>query len=62
MKTAELLTQRLELVYGWYEGMANRDTGMLEYLYNPRPTPSSERNLPFGTLLQCGMWRCSAIF
>ena len=36
MKTAELLAQRLELVYGWYEGMVNRDTGMLEYLYNPK--------------------------
>jgi len=36
MKTAELLTQRLELVYRWYEGMVNRDTGMLEYLYIPQ--------------------------
>ena len=35
MKTAELLAQRLELVYRWYEGMVNRDTGMLEYLYIP---------------------------
>jgi hypothetical protein len=36
MKTAELLTQRLELVYRWYEGMVNPDTGMLEYLYIPQ--------------------------
>jgi hypothetical protein len=36
METAELLTQRLELVYRWYEGMVNRDTGMLEYLYIPQ--------------------------
>jgi hypothetical protein len=35
MKTTELLTQRLELVYRWYEGMVNRDIGMLEYLYIP---------------------------
>lgn len=36
MKTAELLTQRLELVYRWYKGMVNPDTGMLEYLYIPQ--------------------------
>ena len=31
MKTAELLAQRLELVYRWYEGMVNqghRDVGV----------------------------------
>jgi hypothetical protein len=36
MKTAELLTQRLELVYRWYKGMVNPDTGMFEYLYLPQ--------------------------
>lgn len=36
MKTAELLAQRLELVYQWYGGMVNRDTGMFEYLYIPQ--------------------------
>jgi hypothetical protein len=36
MKTAELLTQRLELIYRWYQGMVNPDTGMLEYLYLPQ--------------------------
>ncbi|MGH8684832.1 MAG: hypothetical protein ACREUM_05710, partial [Nitrosospira sp.] len=36
MKTAELLTQRLELVYRWYGDMVNRDTGMFEYLYIPQ--------------------------
>lgn len=36
MKTGELLTQRLELVYRWYEGMVNPDTGMFEYLYIPQ--------------------------
>ena len=35
MTTAELLRQRLELVYLWYQGMVNADTGMLEYLYLP---------------------------
>ena len=35
MKTAELLTQRLELVYRWYQGMVNHHTGMFEYLYIP---------------------------
>ncbi len=36
MNTAELLTQRLELIYRWYEGMVNPDTGMFEYLYLPQ--------------------------
>jgi hypothetical protein len=36
MKTAELLTQRLGLVYRWYGDMVNRDTGMFEYLYIPQ--------------------------
>ena len=36
MNTAELLTQRLELIYRWYEGMINPDTGMFEYLYLPQ--------------------------
>lgn len=36
MKTAELLTQRLRLVYRWYEGLVKPDTGMLEYLYVPQ--------------------------
>ena len=35
MKTAELLRQRLELVYRWYRGMVNAETGMLEYMYLP---------------------------
>ncbi|SEO80952.1 hypothetical protein [Nitrosovibrio sp. Nv6] len=36
METAELLAQRLELVYRWYKGMVNPDTKMLEYLYIPQ--------------------------
>jgi hypothetical protein len=36
MNTAELLTQRLRLVYRWYERMVNPDTGMFEYLYLPQ--------------------------
>jgi hypothetical protein len=36
VKTVELLTQRLELVYQWYEGMVNPDSGMFEYLYLPQ--------------------------
>ncbi len=34
--TIELLRQRLELIYQWYKGMINPDTGMLEYLYLPQ--------------------------
>jgi hypothetical protein len=29
MKTTQLLRQRLELVFEWYQGMVNPDTGML---------------------------------
>ncbi|MDE2367119.1 MAG: hypothetical protein KGM95_09325, partial [Betaproteobacteria bacterium] len=36
MKTAELLTRRLELIHRWYEGMVNPATGMFEYLYIPK--------------------------
>ena len=36
MKTAQLLTLRLELAYRWYQGMINADSGMLEYLYLPQ--------------------------
>lgn len=35
MTTTELLTQRLEMVLRWYEGMVNARTGFLEYLYLP---------------------------
>jgi len=36
MKTAEILRQRLEMIYQWHGGMVNPDTGMLEYLYFPQ--------------------------
>ncbi|HKQ78029.1 MAG TPA: hypothetical protein VJ810_30305 [Blastocatellia bacterium] len=36
MKTAEVLRQRLEMIYQWHGGMLNPDTGMLEYLYFPQ--------------------------
>jgi hypothetical protein len=35
VQTSKLLTQHLELVHRWYEGMVNPSTGMLEYLYIP---------------------------
>src|SRR3970282_129180 len=35
VRTGELLTQRLELVHRWYEGMIDPSTGMFEYLYIP---------------------------
>jgi hypothetical protein len=36
MKTAEVLRQRLEMIYRWHGGMVNPDTGMLEYIYFPQ--------------------------
>jgi hypothetical protein len=35
VQTSKLLTQRLELVHRWYEGMVNPSTGMFGYLYIP---------------------------
>jgi hypothetical protein len=35
MTTAELLSERLELVFHWYQRMVNQRTGFLEYLYLP---------------------------
>jgi hypothetical protein len=46
MKAAELLNHRLELVYRWYQGMINPDTGMLEYLYLPRNDAFVRENCP----------------
>lgn len=36
MTIVELLKQRLELIFNWYQGMVNAETGMLEYLYIPK--------------------------
>lgn len=36
METATLLRHRLQLVYQWYTGMVNSETGMFEYLYLPQ--------------------------
>lgn len=35
MVTTALLSERLELVFHWYQGMVNPRTGLLEYLYLP---------------------------
>lgn len=35
MTTTELLSQRIELVFHWYQGMVNPRTGFFEYLYLP---------------------------
>ena len=61
MNTAELLTQRLELIYRWYEGMVNPDTGMFEYLYLPQADDFVRERSPFATSPQYGMWKCSAV-
>lgn len=36
MRTAELLTHRLELAYRWYQSMVDPETGLLRYLYLPQ--------------------------
>jgi hypothetical protein len=46
MKTTQLLRQRLELVFEWYQGMVNPDTGMLEYLYIPESDRFVRENCP----------------
>ena len=60
MKTGELLTQRLELVYRWYEGMVNPDTGMFEYLYIPQ-ADDFVREIPHRDIASVGTWKCSAL-
>src|ERR1700745_1282255 len=40
--TTELLRQRLELIFRWYQGMVNPASGRLEYLYFPQ-TDTFER-------------------
>jgi hypothetical protein len=46
MITAELLTERLEQTYRWYQGMVNPETGMLEYLYIPSADAFVRENCP----------------
>lgn len=46
MITTELLRQRLELVFDWYRGMVNPNTGMLEYLYSPDTDRFVRENCP----------------
>lgn len=46
MKTAELLNQRLELIYRWYQGMVHPSTGMLEYTYVPQTNTFIRKKCP----------------
>jgi hypothetical protein len=46
MTTAELLQQRLTLVYRWYQGMVNPEVGTLEYLYLPRTNTFVRQKCP----------------
>ena len=46
MTTGELLVQRLVLVFRWYQGMVNHNTGMLEYLYVPQDDAFVRENCP----------------
>jgi hypothetical protein len=46
MATAELLTQRLELIHRWYGGMIDPGRGMLEYLYVPQHDAFIRENSP----------------
>jgi hypothetical protein len=65
MNTGVFLAERQGLVYRWYEGMVNSDTGTLEYLYIPRKL-SAVRGCPIPA--KRGTWRllllcntCSAV-
>jgi hypothetical protein len=46
MTTAGLLRWRLQLVFEWYQGMVNPDTGMLEYLHIPQTGHFVRENCP----------------
>src|SRR6266487_839477 len=46
MTIVELLKLQLELVFNWYQGMVNAETGMLEYLYIPETDRFVRENCP----------------
>ncbi len=46
MNTREVLMQRLGLVYRWYQGMVNPESGLLEYLYVPQDDALIRENCP----------------
>lgn len=46
MRTAEVLRQRLEMIYRWHGGMVNPDTGLLEYLYFPQTGAFARERCP----------------
>ncbi len=46
MTMTEALKRRLELVFNWYQGMVNAETGMLEYLYIPETDRFVRENCP----------------
>ena len=46
MTMTEVLKRRLELVFNWYQGMVNAETGMLEYLYIPETDRFVRENCP----------------
>ncbi len=46
MNTRELLMQRLGLVYRWYQGMVNPESGLLEYFYVPQTDAFIRENCP----------------
>jgi hypothetical protein len=50
IKTGELLRQRLELIYHWYQGMVNPHTGMFEYLYLPQQDSMVQEQCPIRDL------------
>src|ERR1700752_5233871 len=48
--TAEVLKERLELVFKWYQGMVNPETGRLEYLYLPESDSFVREDCPIREL------------
>jgi len=59
MDTAELLNQRLNLVYDWYLGMVNRHTGRFEYLYIPQTDRFVRESCPIREI--ASLWNASVL-
>jgi hypothetical protein len=57
--TRELLAQRLELVYRWYEGMVDPTTGRFEYLYAPETDAFIRKQSPIRDI--ASIWDAEAL-
>src|SRR5438067_574371 len=58
-KMSDLLRERVALVFNWYQGMENGETGMLEYLYIPQADRFVRENCPIRDI--ASVWNAELI-